>query len=81
LLTVTVGNANVGVGVIVGDGVMIGVNVIVGVNINVGVDVNVGMGVLVHALTVAVMGIAVNVACSLGKSPQAKMNNTISKAR
>jgi hypothetical protein len=59
-LTVTVGNAKVGVAVIVGVNVIVGVKVMVGVNVSVavivceGVTVNVCVAVAVSAGTVAV---------------------------
>ena len=75
MLTVTAGKANVGVGVIVGEGVMLGVRVIVGVVVSVAVgeevNVAVGVGVSVHAAAVAVMDVAVMVACISGDGPQA----------
>ena len=59
----------------VGEGVMLGVKVIVGVNVIVAVGVNVnvavGTGVSVHAAAVAVMDVAVMVACFSGDGPQA----------
>ena len=69
--------------VIVGDGVMLGVsvNVAVGVNVEVGEGVKVEVGVFVHAAAVAVMDVAVNVACSSGEGPQAvRMKSAINKA-
>ena len=79
-MTVALGNANVGVAVMVGDGVMLGVNVVVGVSVKVGDDVTVMVGVSVHAAAVAVMDVAVKVACSSGEGPQAvRMNNAINK--
>jgi len=68
LLTVTTGNENVGVDVIVNVGVMLGVKVIVGVKVSVGARVSVGWGVSVGATTMAV---AVGVACATGDTPQA----------
>ena len=90
LLTVTVGNANDGVGVIVGDNVMEGVKVIVGVKVSVivgvkvceGTLVAVGAGVSVHISAVAVSAVAVCVACCSGEGAHAEMNSTTSsKAR
>lgn len=77
MLTITDGNANVGVGVMVGEGVMLGVNVNVKVGdgvivaVAVGVKVGVLVGVWVHEAAVAVMDVAVIVACISGDGPQA----------
>ena len=68
-MTVTMGNENVGVGVIVYVGVIVGVKVIVGVNVSVGVKVNVGWGVSMGARAV---GVGVVVACPAGMIPQAE---------
>jgi hypothetical protein len=65
--------AIVGVKVIVGEGVRVGVNVSVGVNVKVGVEV------FVHDAAVAVMDVAVNVACCSGDGAQAVANNISSK--
>jgi hypothetical protein len=81
LLTVTLGNVNVGVAVMVGDGVMLGVNVIVGVSVKVGGGVTVMVEVSVHAAAVAVIDVAVKAACSSGEGPQAlRMKSAINKA-
>src|SRR5215211_1193925 len=85
LLTVTVGKANVAVAVavnveaIVGVKVIVGVDVRVGVSVSVGVNVKVGVDVFVHDAAVAVMDVAVNVACCSGDGAQAVANNTSSK--
>lgn len=68
MLTVTTGNENVGVDVIVGVRVIVGVKVTVGVNVSVGARVGAGWGVSVVTRTVAV---TVGVACSTGDIPQA----------
>ena len=78
-MTVTVGNAKVGVAVMVGVKVMVGVNVAVDVNVGGGVKVDVGVSV--HAAAVAVMDVAVKATCSSGEGPQAvRMNSVINKA-
>ena len=66
-MTVTVGNANVGVGVIVGVSVTVGVNVIVGVSVKRGVKVS--DGISVNGMTVGVL------VCAAGKLPHAKITN------
>ena len=74
-MTVTEGKANVGVGVMVGEGVMLGVKVSVGVDVIVAVgvvvNVNVVVGVAVHEAAVAVIALAVMVACVSSDGPQA----------
>lgn len=74
-MTVTAGKVNVGVGVMVGEGVILGVKVTVGVNVivAVGVDVNVDVAVdvTVHEAAVAVIALAVMVACISIDGPQA----------
>jgi len=74
-LTVTDGKVNVGVGVMVAVGVMVGVSVMVAVGVTVGVSVGRGVdveeGVAVHAAAVAVMEVAIMVACISGDGPQA----------
>jgi hypothetical protein len=72
-LTVTVGNANVGVAVTVG------VNANVGVRVFVGVTVKVGVEVFVSA-AVAVMAVAVTVDGSSVEGAQAETNRKIMKA-
>ena len=80
-MTVTLGNANVGVAVIVGDGVILGVNVIVGVKVEVEDMVSVGDGVSVHAAAVAEMEVTVKVAWSSGGRPHAvSVNSMINKS-
>jgi acyl-[acyl carrier protein]--UDP-N-acetylglucosamine O-acyltransferase len=75
-----VGNAKVGVAVMVGVNVIVGVNVAVGVNIKVGSGVKVDVGVSVRAAAVAVMDVAVKIACSSGEGPQAvRMNSAANK--
>ena len=69
----------VNVGVIVGVNVIVGVKVRVGVNVSVGVNVNVDVGVWVQAAAVAVMDVAVNVACCSGDGAQAVASSTSSK--
>ena len=77
-MTVTVGNAKVGVAVMVGVNVIVGVSMTVGVNVGGGVKVDVGVSV--HAAAVAVMDVAVKANCSSGEGPQAvRMNNIINK--
>jgi hypothetical protein len=71
LLTVTVGKAKVAVGVTVNVAVIVGVSVKVGVSVLVGVKLNVGTGVAVHEAAVAVMDVAVCVACCSGDGAQA----------
>jgi hypothetical protein len=77
LLTVTVGNTNVGVTVRVGDNLIVGVKVTAGVNVFVGVKVAAGVSVSVSAG--AVMIGAVGVACSSLEGAQAETNRKISK--
>ena len=79
MLTVTVGNANVGVAVLVGDKAIVGVNLTVGVNALVGVGVNVALGVSVEGSDVFVMVVLVGVACSCVEGAQAETNKKISK--
>lgn len=75
------GKANVAVAVtvdveaIVGVKVIVGVDVRVGVSVFVGVNVNVGVDVFVHDAAVAVMDVAVRVACCSGEGAQAVANN------
>jgi len=68
LLTVTVGNANVGVAVLMGVKVMVEVNVIVGVIVFVGLGVIVSVG---RDVGISVHEAAVSVACTSGEGPQA----------
>ena len=75
MLTVTAGNAKVGVAVIVGVSVIVGVKVAVDVNVGGGVKVDVGVSV--HAAAVAVMDVAVKATCSLGEGAQAVRMNSI----
>jgi hypothetical protein len=76
-LTVTVGNANVGVAEMAGDKTTVGVNVTAGVEVFVGV--NVAIGVSVKGSAVAVMVVAVGVGCSSAEGAQAEINRKISK--
>jgi hypothetical protein len=78
-LTVTVGNSNVGVAVIVGDNTIVGVNLAVGVNTPVGVRVKVAIGASVEGSTVAVMVVLVGVARSSVEGAQAETNRKISQ--
>jgi tetrahydrodipicolinate N-succinyltransferase len=68
------GKSKVGLGVIVGVKVMVGVGVMLGVDVgvDVGVKVKVGVKVRVHMAAVAVLAVAVMVACCSGEGPQAE---------
>ena len=78
MLTVTVGNAKVGVAVMVGVSVIVGVKV--AVDVNVGGGVNVDVGVCVNTAAVAVMVVAVKATCASGEGPQAlRMNSMANK--
>jgi hypothetical protein len=85
LFTVTSGKSNVGVavtvnvGVIVAVRVLVGVDVMVGVDVSVGVNINVRVDVLVHEAAVAVMAVAVRVACCSGDGAQDAANNRSNK--
>ncbi len=72
-MTVTVGNAKVGVAGMVGVNVIVGVSMTVGVNVGGGVKVDVGVSV--HAAAVAVMDVAVKANCSSGEGPQAVLRH------
>jgi hypothetical protein len=72
-LTVAVGKANVGVGVIVSVGVMVRVCVMVGVGVSVGAKVGSGVSV---SDAVAVEGNAVSVASTVGAGLQADIRRT-----
>jgi hypothetical protein len=76
-LTVTLGNAKVGVAVTVGDNSMVGVRVIVGSDVAVAVDVDVGSGVSVNSF-VAVLTCTVSVGCCV-EGAQAETNIMINK--
>jgi hypothetical protein len=76
-LTVTPGNAKVGVAVTVGDNSIVGVKVIVGSDVAVGVDVEVGSGVSVNSF-VAVLTGAVEVGCCV-EGAQAETTIKINK--
>jgi hypothetical protein len=80
LLTVTVGNANVGVAVCaaVGDNTIAGVSVAGGVNVFVGVKVAAGVSVNVSAVAVTVVG--VGAAGSSVEGTQAETNKKIIRA-
>jgi len=81
-MTLKVGRANVGVGVMEGVSVGVGVKVLVGVNVGVGVDVKVavvvqvGRGVEVQETAESVWSAAVFTACTSGGEPQAENNMT-----
>ncbi len=79
MLTVTVGNANVGVAVCaaVGDKTIVGVNVTAGVNVFVAVKVAAGVSVNLSAVVVTVA--AVGVGCTSVEGAQAETNKKISK--
>jgi hypothetical protein len=79
-LTVTLGNANVGVAEMVGDNSIVGVKVIVGsgVAVRVCVAVTVASGVSVHA-SVAVITGSVAAACPPVEGAQAETNRKINK--
>jgi hypothetical protein len=77
-----VGNANVGVAVMVGDSSIVGVNVTVGVKVDlrVVVSVNVAVGVSVNSsVAVAVAAGAVEVASSAFEGAQAETNKKFNK--
>jgi len=78
-LTVTEGNANVGVAVTVGEAATVGVEVGVGVEVFVGVNVSVAVGVSVTASVVAMLTRAVAVACSSVAGAQAEANSMTRK--
>ena len=81
----TVGNAKVGVAVMVGVSVTVEVNVIVDVLVSVnvgvrdGVEVNVGTGVSVQDEAMPVSAVAVCVACCSGEGAQAERHNSTNK--
>jgi hypothetical protein len=77
-LTVTLGNANVGVAVMVGDNSMVGVKVTVGAGVDVLVRVAVGSGVSV-AFSVAVGTGRVGAGGSCVDGAQAERNRKINR--
>jgi hypothetical protein len=77
-LTITVGNANVGVAVMGGDNTIVGVDVAAEVIVFVGV--NVALGVSVKLSAVAVIFVLVGVTCSSVEGTQAETNTKIIKA-